>query len=241
MKAEILNTKIEALKVQAEGLLDRIQAGTLAALSIQERAQYLELIIQEYKHIVQTLEDITKQYKIEELPKEQLMRFCSAYAAVNEAEEVLMAEYHQIEATVKVQQYFRSSGIKPAQPAKAGRPKADLSKHLKDFLNSNCDNATAAKLVERIKADPNLTTKNKWYFYCLVAALRELGYITITNEQSINVKESYYALCNDFGNICGKDAYRKNLTDMQRSKTDWEIWIDKHRTKVEQIKKILQA
>ncbi len=234
MKAEILNTKIEALKVQAEGLQDRIQAGTLAALSIQERAQYLELITQEYKHIVQTLEDITKQYKIEKLPKEQLMRFCSAYAAVNEAEEVLMAEYHQIEATVKVQQYFRSSGIKPAQPAQAGRPKADLSKHLKDFLNSNCDNETAAKLVERIKADPNLNTKNKWYFYCLVAALRELEYIDIL---SFPQKESFAALCNEFGYICSEDTYTNHIAEMRN---DWEIWIDKHRTKVEQIKKVLQ-
>lgn len=221
MSTSIDKLKLAQLEAAATEISNMLDWSEGANIPPANKLEFLRGSYQVFKNLLQRIGSIGSEIDLEALQDEERAKFVYSVSWAQCAAE----RYEQVlNDTTK---FLKLSGYdvppitnlcEPQPIGKAGRPKADKSKHLSDFL-INCD---AAKVVEAIRNDPKRSAAPK-YYYCLVAALYELGYIT----HEPGTKELYHALKNTFGEIGGYDSFQDGYKDLEDTASSHRIIVNK--------------
>ena len=222
--------KMEQIEAAATRIEEILEAATNSGFSLKEKYSFLLRVQPGAQHLFQKVEYMMNKTDIDTLPQSEKMNFLGFVYRVMHLAKRYDKEVERTRTLLELSGCPTDGDTAPGEslnqrtPRKAGRPKARTDLHLSDLL-INCD---GAKVVEAIKADPHREPRPK-YYYCLVAALVEAGKL---NRESIIIKELFYALKNDFGEIGGFDSLEDNLANPKET-------ADRYRTTVENIKKAI--
>lgn len=214
--------QIDAAATEINNMLDWLEKSSIPPAN---KLEFIRGYYQTFKNLFQRIDCIASGIDLAALQAEERAHFVYSLSWAQCAAERYERAMHDTTAFLKLSGYDVppiTNLCEPQPRGKAGRPKADKGKHLSDFL-INCD---AAKVVEAIWNDPKRNAAPK-YYYCLVAALYELGYIT----HEPGTKELYHALKNTFGEIGGYDSFQDGYKDLKDTAS-------RHRTTVNKIKEL---
>ena len=214
--------QLEAAATEISNMLDWLEGANIPPAN---KLEFLRRSYQVFKNLLQRIVSIGSEIDLETLQDEGRAKYVYSVSWAQCAAERYERVLNDTTKFLKLSGYDVPpiTNLCESQPiGKAGRPKADKSKHLSDFL-INCD---VAKVVEAIQNDPKRSEAPK-YYYCLVAALHELGYIT----HEPGTKELYHALKNTFGKMGGYDSFQDGYKDLVDTASS-------HRTIVNKIKEI---
>lgn len=212
--------QIDEAATEISNMLDWLEGANIPPAN---KLEYLRGSYQVFKNLLQRIGSIGSGVNLEALQDEERAKFVYSLSWAQCAAERYERVLNDTTKFLKLSGYDVppiTNLCEPQPRGKAGRPKADKSKHLTDFL-INCD---AVKVVEVIRNDPKRSASPK-YYYCLVAALYELGYIT----HEPGTKELYHALKNTFGEIGGYDSFQDGYKDLKDTASSHRTTINKIR------------
>ncbi len=210
--------KLAAAATEINNMLDWLEVANIPPAN---KLEFIRGSYQVFKNLLQCIGSIGSKIDLEALQDEERAKFVYSVSWVLCAVERYERVLDDTTTFLKLSGYDVppiTNLCEPKPIGKAGRPKADKSKHISDFL-INCD---VKKVSEAIRNDPKRGTAPK-YYYCLVAALYELGYIT----HEPGTKELYHALKNTFGEIGSYDSFQDGYKDLEDTASSHRITVDK--------------